>query len=184
MAFYRRRLPHWQPEGKSLFLTWSLRGSLPHDRFPPPESLSAGKAFVWMDRRLDEARSGPTWLKRPEIAQIVVDALRYGSDTLGHYDLHAYVVMPNHVHVLFDSLGPTPSKLLQSVKGFSAREANKILARTGEPFWQTGVLRPLGAGRDRVSADPQIYRGKSGSGRFGRRTGGVFVVEVFVGAGP
>jgi type I restriction enzyme R subunit/putative DNA methylase len=43
--------------------------------------------------------------------------------------------MPNHVHVLLSPL-TTPSKLLQSVKGFSAREANKILARSGEPFWQ------------------------------------------------
>ncbi|MGA3096486.1 MAG: transposase [Bryobacteraceae bacterium] len=135
MPFHSRRLPHWQPEGKSLFLTWSLRGSLPHNRFPPPESPSAGKAFVWMDRCLDEARSGPTWLKRPDIAQVVVDTLRYGSVTLRYYDLHAYVVMPNHVHVLLSPL-TTPSKLLQSVKGFSAREANKILARSGEPFWQ------------------------------------------------
>jgi hypothetical protein len=89
VSFYRRRLPHWQPEGKSLFLTWNLRGSPPHNRFPPPGSLSAGKAFVWMDRCLDEDRSGPTWLKRPEIAQITVDALHYGSETLRYYDLHA-----------------------------------------------------------------------------------------------
>ena len=136
MSFYRRRLPHWQPEGKSLFLTWNLRGSLPHNRFPPPGSLSAGKAFVWMDRCLDEARSGPTWLKRPEIAQIVVDTLHYGSDTLRYYDLHAYVVMPNHVHVLLSPL-TAPTKLLQSVKWFSAREANRVLARSGEPFWQS-----------------------------------------------
>jgi type I restriction enzyme R subunit/putative DNA methylase len=43
--------------------------------------------------------------------------------------------MPNHVHVLLTPF-ITASKLLQSVKGFSAREANKILGRTGEPFWQ------------------------------------------------
>ena len=136
MSFYRRRLPHWQPEGKSLFLTWNLRGSLPHIRFPPPTSPSAGAAFVWMDRCLDEARSGPTWLKRPEIAQIVVDTLNYGADKLRYYDLHSYVVMPNHVHVLLSPL-TTPSRLLQSVKCFSAREANKALARSGEPFWQS-----------------------------------------------
>ena len=135
MSFYRRRLPHWQPEGKSLFLTWNLRGSLPHNRFPPPGSLSAGKAFVWMDRCLDEARTGPTWLKRPEIAQITVDALHYGSEKLRYYDLHAYVVMPNHVHVLLSPL-TAPTRLLQSVKWFSAREANRALARSGEPFWQ------------------------------------------------
>jgi hypothetical protein len=47
MSFHRRRLPHWQPSGRSLFLTWHLHGSLPRNRFPPPGSLSAGRAFVW-----------------------------------------------------------------------------------------------------------------------------------------
>ncbi len=43
--------------------------------------------------------------------------------------------MANHVHVL---LCPkiSPSRLLQSLKGFTAREANRMLSRTGEPFWQ------------------------------------------------
>lgn len=132
----RRRLPHWQPSAKPLFLTWRLHGSLPHQRFPPPGALSAGQAFVWMDRCLDEARCGPTWLAREAIAGIVVDAIRYAADTPSYYDLHAYVVMANHVHLLVQP-HVAPSKLLQSVKGFSAREANKALNRTGEPFWQT-----------------------------------------------
>ena len=135
MAFHSRRLPHWQPAGKPLFLTWHLYGSLPHNRFPPPGSLSSGKAFVWMDRYLDEARFGPTWLKRAEVARVVVDAIQYGANALRHYDLHAYVVMANHVHVLITPL-VAPSKLLESLKGFSAREANKLLNRSGEPFWQ------------------------------------------------
>jgi len=42
--------------------------------------------------------------------------------------------MANHVHVLL--LRITPSRLLQSLKGFTAREANRVLGRTGEPFWQ------------------------------------------------
>lgn len=136
MEFYRRRLPHWQPAAKPLFLTWHLHGSLPHGRFPPPGTLSAGKAFAWLDRYLDEARSGPTWLARKAIARTVVDSIRYAADTLHYYDLRAYVVMANHVHMLVEPR-VTPSRLLQSVKGFSAREANKILARTGEPFWQS-----------------------------------------------
>ena len=44
--------------------------------------------------------------------------------------------MPNHVHALLSPL-TTPSRLLQSVKCFSAREANKVLARSAEPFWQS-----------------------------------------------
>jgi len=135
MSFCQRRLPHWRPDGKPLFLTWHLHGSLPHNRFPPPGALSAGKAFVWMDRCLDEARFGPSWLRRVELARIVVGALRYASDTLRYFDLSAYVIMPNHVHVLLLPLVDA-GRLLHSVKGFSAREANKLLARSGEPFWQ------------------------------------------------
>ena len=135
MEFYRRRLPHWQPSGKNLFLTWHLDGSLPRNRFPPPGALSSGQAFVWLDRYLDEARCGPVWLEREEIASLVVDAIHYAANDLRHYDLHAYVVMANHVHLLIHPLVP-PSKLMQSVKGFSAREANKLLGRTGQAFWQ------------------------------------------------
>jgi len=44
--------------------------------------------------------------------------------------------MPTFFHVLISPLVP-PSKLLQSVKGFSAREADKLLDLSGEPFWQS-----------------------------------------------
>jgi putative transposase len=136
VAFHRRRLPHWQPSDKPLFLTWHLHGSLPRHRFPPPASPSAGQAFVWMDRYLDQARSGPTWLIREEIAHVVVDAIQYAGSILGYCDLHAYVVMANHVHLLVEPR-VSPSKFLQSVKGFSARQANWILNRSGQPLWQS-----------------------------------------------
>jgi putative transposase len=87
-----------------------------------------------MDRYLDEARFGPTWLKREEVADVVAESIRFGADRLGFYTLHAFVVMANHVHVLVTPL-VSPSKFLQSVKGYSAREGNKLLERTG-PFWQ------------------------------------------------
>ncbi|MEK7277378.1 MAG: hypothetical protein AAB427_08520, partial [Chloroflexota bacterium] len=29
--FYRRRLPHWQPPGATIFITWRLYGSLPRE---------------------------------------------------------------------------------------------------------------------------------------------------------
>jgi REP element-mobilizing transposase RayT len=43
--------------------------------------------------------------------------------------------MANHAHVLLLPKVP-PSRLLQSLKGYTAREANRLLGRTGEPFWQ------------------------------------------------
>jgi len=104
--------------------------------FPPPGALSAGQAFIWMDRYLDEARVGPTWLMREEVAGVVVQSIHFAAEQLGYCSLHAFVVMANHVHLLVTPL-VSPSKLLQSVKGYSAREANKLLDRTGGPFWQT-----------------------------------------------
>jgi len=43
--------------------------------------------------------------------------------------------LANHVPVLLLLLVP-PGRLLKSLKGYTAREANRLLGRTGEPFWQ------------------------------------------------
>jgi REP element-mobilizing transposase RayT len=130
-----RRLPHKQPEARSLFLTWHLHGSLPASRFPPPGELESGEAFVWIDRYLDSSRTGHFYLRNPQIAKIVVNSIRFGCENLRHYELHAFAVMPNHVHLLITPLVPL-SKLQQALKGFTAREANKVLNRTGHSFWQ------------------------------------------------
>ncbi len=92
---YTRRLPHIIPTGETFFITWHLYGSLPRERYPPPGKINSGTAFVWMDQFLDAAREGPQWLRREEIAKIVEDALHQKDS-----DLHAYAIMPNHVHVL------------------------------------------------------------------------------------
>jgi len=85
-----------------------------------------------MDRILDDARTGPLYLRMPKIAAMVVDAIRYRHQR--HYQLHAYVVMPNHVHMLVTPLVEV-SKVTQSLKRFTGLEGNRILAHTG-PFWQ------------------------------------------------
>ena len=87
-----------------------------------------------MDRYLDQAGSGPLFLKPPELAKLVVDCLETGV-SLGHYELGAFVIMANHIHVLLLPQIP-PSRLLQSIKGSTACRANQMLGRTGQPFWQ------------------------------------------------
>jgi hypothetical protein len=134
-VFYRRRLPHWQPEGVPVFLTWHLKDSLPQHRYPPPSSPSAGRAFLWMDQFLDTARTGPFGLRMAPIAALVVDGIAFGQDPLKHYELGAFVVMPNHVHLLVTPHIPI-AKLTRRLKGYTAREANRLLGRTGEAFWQ------------------------------------------------
>ena len=83
---------------------------------------------------LDSSSSGPLWLKDPEIAGIVTQAIHRGEE-LGQYALRAYVVMPNHVHVLLEPI-LSLSRLTNGIKGVSARVANLKLGRTGKPFWQ------------------------------------------------
>jgi putative transposase len=135
MRHYERRLPHWDVVGSPLFVTFRLHGSLPVNRVFPPQRLTSGKAFVAMDRLLDAARSGPRFLQRPEIAAIIVAALRDGDSRLGHYQLHSFVVMPNHVHLLV-----TPRVIarrwLGPMKGLTSYRANQILGRQSTPFWQ------------------------------------------------
>jgi len=126
-------LPHVYPLGVPLFVTWHLHGSVPHN-LRPPGTLTSGEAFVWLDRQIDNPRQGPLYLERAEIARIVVGSIRKGVE-LGHYELGAFVVMANHVHLLVRPLVP-PDRLLRSLKGATAREANLLLGRTGEPFWQ------------------------------------------------
>ncbi|MBV8552744.1 MAG: transposase [Acidobacteriaceae bacterium] len=88
-----------------------------------------------MDRILDAARTGPQYLRQPEIAAVVVSALRDGECRLRRYQLHSFVVMPNHVHLLV-----TPqvwsTKWLGPLKGFTAHQANRILGRSSRAFWQ------------------------------------------------
>lgn len=133
MQFSRRRLPHHYGVGEALFVTFRLRGSLPPGREFRGGQLDSGKAFVCMDRLLDEHRTGPAYLRMPAIAQILVERIRQGGN--GDYDLHAWAVMPNHVHLLITPRVDVPI-LLHRIKGASARAANKVLGLTGQPFWQ------------------------------------------------
>ena len=135
MAFTQRRLPHICESGQQVFITWRLHDSLPPNRPFPVASVSSGRAFAAMDRLLDEARCGSFYLRRPAIADMIVRAIHFNASQLGHYFLHSFVVMPNHVHLL-----ATPavalSKLTKSLKGITAKRANTMLGLTGNPFWQ------------------------------------------------
>jgi putative transposase len=132
--YYERHLPHWQPEDAALFVTWRLYGSYPRS-VKTLGIQTAGKAFVAMDRELDKAATGPRWLQVDRVAQCVVDTLHYGEKQLGLYELEAWVLMVNHVHILIDPKAKL-QKITKSIKNYSARQANAILGRTGQPFWK------------------------------------------------
>ena len=88
-----------------------------------------------MDSILDRAACGPLHLRRPDIANLVVDAICYGQNHMKHYEHHAYVIMANHVHLLITPLVDI-SKITHSLKRVTARRANDILGLTGQRFWQ------------------------------------------------
>jgi len=132
MQISYRRLPHLYVVGEPVFIT-CLHDSLPAGRWFPAGRASAGKAFACMDRLLDEQRAGPAYLRMPAIAEAVTKAI--GKGAAGDYLLHAWVVMPNHVHLLITPRVNVPA-LMHRLKGASARESNRLLGRTGEPFWQ------------------------------------------------
>jgi len=137
MPEYRRNLPHLQPEGATLFITWRLHGSLPviaREKVLKSD-LRPGHRFVAQDRQLDRTAFGPRWLADTRVALLVSDAIRYGEYGRLFYKLHAWVVMPNHVHILITPIVP-PSLLMRWLKGSTARAANRLLGRTGQPFWQ------------------------------------------------
>ena len=61
MSYYYRNLPHWHPEGAAIFLTWRLHGS--YDKYRNGlEHGDLGRAFIEVDKVLDSAAFGPTWL--------------------------------------------------------------------------------------------------------------------------
>ncbi len=153
---HKNRLPHWQQHGVFCFVTWRLADSLPAGRLAEWRSERA----VWLlahpepwsdtteseyhrhftsrfDHWLDEG-AGSCLLRDPLLAVIVADALRHFEGE--RYAIASFVVMPNHVHVLFRLLPPHRLQdVVKSWKGFTAREINRRTARTGalwgEDYW-------------------------------------------------
>lgn len=148
--FYRRRLPHYQPPGETLHVTFRLAGSVPNGTVErlkrehseverriqsiknPDEQRKVrrewGAEYFWnYDEFLDRASNGPYWLRSPEIADLVLAAIRYRDK--GVYDLLATCIMPNHVHLLVAVQRSDASlyRILQSLKSYTACEANVIL---------------------------------------------------------
>ena len=96
--------------------------------------MNSGAAFVWMDRHLDSTRTGPVYLSQEAVARAVAAALHLGV-SLGHYDLGALChSLQSHARAAVAENHAVP--LMQSLKGASARDANRILGRTGQSFWQ------------------------------------------------
>jgi REP element-mobilizing transposase RayT len=138
-------LPHWQQGEVAQFVTFRLGDALPKEKvkryteqrkiwllnhpqpwLPAVESMYHQK-FTWrLERWLDQG-SGACLLEDPSAREALVRVLmRFDGVRVRH---HSWVIMPNHVHLLFTPLHPL-EKLIQSWK------ANSATHIAGKPIWQ------------------------------------------------
>lgn len=83
--------------------------------------------------RYEDANHGACWLRQLPIAQMLEESLLYFDGQ--RYQLHAWCIMPNHVHTLIETReGWRLDSILHTWKSYSAQQANKILQRKGA-FW-------------------------------------------------
>jgi len=158
-TIYRRRLPHIQPLGTLLFITFRLIDSLPVtvlaalrrernaleaelDRKNIEETVRQRwrmalrrRSFTKLDKQLERMGTGPTWLGQPEVADIVRESILYRHPD--QYELICFTIMPNHVHMVFTHTRKDLPvyDIIAKLKSFTAHQANKALGRKG-PFWQ------------------------------------------------
>src|SRR5262245_65448367 len=86
------------------------------------------KLKKYLDRGFGECH-----LRDPRIAAWIEKAILHHHNK--RFRLLAWVVMPNHVHVLIEIWQTPLSNILQNWKSITAIEANRILRREGT-FWQ------------------------------------------------
>jgi REP element-mobilizing transposase RayT len=115
-------------------VTWRLEGSLPPHRHVDARAMTSIESFRTLDRLLDETRTGARYLAIPAVADLVTESIRHCANAMNQYELHAFAVMPNQVHLLITPNHALPT-ILKSLKSFTARRANACLARSGQPFW-------------------------------------------------
>jgi len=133
----RGYLPHFDAPGLVQSITFRLDDALPaevvahlkHEHGGQPDSVKRQRLEAYLD-----AGHGCCHLLIPKVARLVEDALLHFDGR--RYRLLEWVLMPNHVHVLVETLEGYPlSGVVQSWKSFTAKEANRLLGREGA-FWQ------------------------------------------------
>ena len=93
------------------------------------------------DRALDRPGFGPQWLRDPRIGALVVESIQIG-ESRSCYELDAWVVMPNHVHLSILPRMPVPA-IMRWLKSWTARQANQLLRRSGVG-WVGGIRGAAG----------------------------------------
>jgi REP element-mobilizing transposase RayT len=132
--------PHFDLEHRSQFLTWRLGDALPVDvlrqleaEFKDESKLTRRQSLSRAIEQYADKGYGECHLADPRASRIMQEILFEHQSKL--FDLHAWVVMPNHVHVLLTPNGCKLRTIANQLKGESARRINELLGRTGR-LWQ------------------------------------------------
>ena len=138
----RGRLPHWESDGATYFVTFRLHDTVPEslrreveERKKLPIKLPGDKraSVKEMEAYLDRS-TGACHLKNPAVADVVASTIQNFEGI--HYRLLAWVIMPNHVHLVIKLLPDRSlAKTVHSLKSYTSKEANRILGKSGT-FWQ------------------------------------------------
>ena len=146
-------LPHWTKDGAVYHVRFRLADSLPQEKLKMISDERKGfmnriknrKPTKYELKRIDELFSesvegfldagyGACWLNRNDVAKIATSTLTFFDQD--HYDLYAWCIMPNHIHVVVKPDGNYQlQNIVKSWKSFIAKSSNKIIGRTGT-FWQ------------------------------------------------
>jgi len=128
----KRFLPHIDLVGYYQFVTFRTHDSL--DDFIKKirdENISSREQEYKIDQYIDKSQKG--CYLNSEILDYLYSYF-IGKDK-SFYDLVAFSIMPNHVHMLFKQNIELP-KIMKQIKGATAFEINKILQRKGI-FWES-----------------------------------------------
>ena len=132
----RGYLPHFDAPSVVQFITYRLADALPEEALERilEKTTEAGERRERVEQLLN-AGHGACHLRDPRVARMVENALLRFDDE--RYRLIAWAVMPNHVHVVIETMPGHPlDRIIHSWKSFTAKQANALLGSTGA-FWQT-----------------------------------------------
>ncbi len=132
----RGYLHHFNALETTQFITCRLFDSLPKDvicKLVADKRYSLLNPKKW-DRIIDRGY-GACFLLLPRVAEILQESFLYHDGK--RYRLHAWVIMPNHFHLLVTLLEDWDlGAVIKNIKSVSAHRANQLLSRTGK-FWAT-----------------------------------------------
>jgi len=162
--------PHFDQSGLVQSITFRLDDSVPEAQLRQwrvelgilGAHLGDDEGMAKLRARIDkyeDAGHGACHLREPGIAAMVEEALFFFDGE--RYRLLEWSVMPNHVHVLVETVpGHVLSDVMQAWKSFTAKSANRILGRNGK-FWMADYFdrfirdeRHLAAARAYIRANP------------------------------